>query len=284
MGELVLVATPIGNLGDLSHRAAAVLRDADVLFAEDTRRTRALLSHLGLSGAGRLRSLHTHNEAEQSQHVIDLVIAGSTVAYVSDAGTPGISDPGERLVRACLDAGLAVSCVPGPSALLGALVVSGLPTVPFTFYGFLERKGAPRHAQVGAIAASPHTCVCFESPRRLGATLADLRDACGSSRPAVVVRELTKLHEEVVRAGLGALADAVADGTLAARGECVVLVGPAPAAREAAADTIAARATALVAAGLSARDAADELAAELGIARRRAYAAVLAARGPTAIA
>lgn len=269
-GALVLVATPIGNLGDLSPRAVDALRAADVIAAEDTRRTRTLLTHAGIPAAGRLRSVHEHNEYAEAPRIVELVRGGARVVYVSDAGTPGVSDPGERLVRACVQEGLAVEVVPGPSAVLAALVLSGLPTTPFVFEGFLARKGATRAERIASMRASPATTVLFESPQRIAATVVELRDALGGSRPAVIARELTKLHEQVLRGTLAELAEAVV-GT-PPRGECVIVIGPAV--RE---DTIVDDAeirTALeraIAAGASKRDAAARVAAELGVAKRRAY-------------
>jgi 16S rRNA (cytidine1402-2'-O)-methyltransferase len=269
-GALVLVATPIGNLGDLSPRAVDELRAADVIAAEDTRRTRTLLTHAGIPAAGRLRAVHAHNEQSEAVRIVDLVRGGARVAYVSDAGTPGVSDPGERLVRACVLEGLAVEVVPGPSALLAALVLSGLPTTPFVFEGFLARKGAARTERIAAMRTSPATTVLFESPRRITATIAELRDALGATRRAVVARELTKLHEEVVRGTLAELADAVEANP--PRGECVVVVGPAPREESIVDDAeIRVALQRALAAGASKRDAAAGVAAELGVAKRRAY-------------
>ncbi|GIU86363.1 MAG: ribosomal RNA small subunit methyltransferase I [Acidimicrobiia bacterium] len=275
---LVLVATPIGNLGDLSPRAVEELRAADVIAAEDTRRTRALLSAAGVPAAGRLRAVHAHNERAEARRIVEAIRSGHRVAYVSDAGTPGIADPGERLVRACVEAGCPVEVVPGPSALVAALVVSGLPAGRFRFEGFLPRRGAARAERLDAIARADTTVVLFESPHRVAATLADLREACGPTRPAAVVRELTKVFEDVVRGPLGEVADAVGRGG-EARGEHVIVVGAAPgpaAVTEASLDDAARGA---LAAGASARDAAAAVARELGVPRRRAYDAVLRVRG-----
>ena len=173
-GRLVLVATPIGNLGDLSPRAVQTLATADVVAAEDTRRTRALLTHAGVPAAGRLRAVHEHNEQESAAWVVDMVQEGSDVAYVTDAGMPGISDPGARLVRACLDAGLPVDVVPGPSAVLTALVLSGFPTDRFVFEGFLPRRGLDRRERIAALVPETRTVVLYESPKRVHATLTQL--------------------------------------------------------------------------------------------------------------
>ena len=214
--------------------------------------------------------MHAHNEQAESVRIVELVRGGARVVYVSDAGTPGVSDPGERLVRACVQQGLAVEVVPGPSAVLAALVLSGLPTTPFVFEGFLARKGGARTERIAAMRTTPATTVLFESPRRVAATLVELRDALGATRPAVVARELTKLHEEVVRGTLGELADAVVANP--PRGECVLVVGPAPSGEAVVDDSqIQAALERALAAGASKRDAAAGVAAELGVARRRVY-------------
>jgi 16S rRNA (cytidine1402-2'-O)-methyltransferase len=270
-GRLVLVGTPIGNLDDLSPRALDALRVADVIAAEDTRRTRALLSHAGISAGSRLRAVHADNERAVATRIVDEIRDGARVAVVTDAGMPGISDPGAALVRACLDAGLTVEAVPGPSAALTALVVSGLPTDRFVFEGFLPRKGRARTERLAALAGESRTTVVFESPSRVRATLADLAQACGADRPVAVTRELTKMFEDVWRGPLG---DAVTHAERTEpRGEYVLVVGPA--AERAPADDAAVEDAirAALADGRSARDAATEVAAELGVPRRRAYAA-----------
>ncbi|MGQ0825564.1 MAG: 16S rRNA (cytidine(1402)-2'-O)-methyltransferase [Actinomycetota bacterium] len=273
---LVLVATPIGNLGDLSARATDELRAADVIAAEDSRRTRALLSAAGIPGGNRLRAVHAHNEQAQAPRLVQLIRDGNRVVYVSDAGMPGIADPGERLVRACLDAELLVEVVPGPSALLTALVISGLPTSPFRFVGFLPRKGAPRRARLSEIAAAPETVVIFESPHRVAATVAALAEVCAPDREVAIARELSKLFEEVVR---GSLAEVSAQLTHSeARGEHVIVIGPAAPAGAVADDSLARAAEAALAGGVTARDAAAAVARDLGVSRRRAYDAVLRAR------
>jgi 16S rRNA (cytidine1402-2'-O)-methyltransferase len=277
----VLVGTPIGNLGDLSARAVETLRDADLVYAEDTRRTRALLTHCEIPTRDRLRSLHRHNEAEQAQTVVAEIQGGARVAYVSDAGMPGISDPGERLVRACVDAGLRVECIPGPSAVITALVVSGLPTQPATFVGFLDRKGKVRRAQLQSIAGTTATTVLFETANRLAATLDDLRAAAGGERPAAVLRELTKLHESSYRGTLDELIAMAASGAIEPRGECVVVVGGRPdtAPSEPDPEAVDARIDELVAAGVRVRDVADALHDEFGIERRAAYDRVVGRKG-----
>lgn len=274
----MLVATPIGHLGDLSPRAVEALGDADIIAAEDTRSVRRLLAHAGVAAEGRLRAVHAHNERAEAARIVEAIRGGARVAYASDAGTPGISDPGEHLVRACVAAGLPVEVVPGPSALLAALVLSGLPTARFRFEGFLPRKGKARAERLAEIAAATVTTVVFESPRRLVATLRDLVEVCGPDRSVAVARELTKVFEEVRRGSLGEVADAVAAAG-EPRGEQVVVVGPASAAAaEVDDETVEAAVEAVLAAGCSARDAADEVAEALGVPRRRAYAAAIRLR------
>jgi len=272
-GALVLVATPIGNLGDLTPRAIEVLRTADVIAAEDTRRTRALLTHAGVAAAGRLRAVHAHNEHARATAIVEEIRGGARVAFVTDAGMPGISDPGARLVRVCVDAGVPVEIVPGPSAVLTGLVLSGLPTERFVFEGFLPRKGAARAERLGEIAHETRTVVLFEAPNRVRETLADLVEACGATRRVAIARELTKLHEEVWR---GTAGDAVAHvETVEPRGEHVIVVGPAPEVAPPTDDELATEARALVEQGLPTRAAADELAARWKVSRRRAYQIVI---------
>jgi 16S rRNA (cytidine1402-2'-O)-methyltransferase len=276
-GTLVLVATPIGNLGDLTPRAVQELRVADVIAAEDTRRTRALLSHAGVPGGGRLRAVHGHNEQARAAAIVEEVRNGARVAYVTDAGMPGISDPGARLVRACVDAGLPVEVVPGPSAALTALVLSGLPTARFAFEGFLPTRGSGRKDRLAAIEREERTIVLFEAPHRLVQTLTDLVEACGGSRRAAIARELTKLHEEVWRGTLqGALEQFVAREP---RGEFVVVIEPREeVVAEPTDDELESGAVELVREGLSTREAADALAIRFRVPRRRAYDAVIAQR------
>jgi len=274
-GRLVMVSTPIGNLGDLSFRAVDVLAHADLLCCEDTRRTRALLTHAGISGR-RLLSLHARNEAERVAEVLGHVAAGETVAVVSDAGTPSVSDPGARLVAAAVAAGVEVTVVPGPSAVLAALVVSGLPTARFCFEGFLARRGSDRRRRLVALAAEERTVVFYEAPGRLAATLADLVAACGPGRPVVVARELTKLHEEVWR---GTLEEAAAEfASREVRGEVVVVLGGAVAGPPAGEAEVVAALRRHVDGGASWRDAATVVALELGVSRREVYAHALALR------
>ena len=199
---MVLVATPIGNLGDLSPRAVAALADAELICCEDTRRTGRLLAHAGVTGA-RLAVCNEHTETARIGEVLDVLAGGGDVAVVTDAGTPGISDPGERLVRAVLDAGFDVTTVPGPTALVTALVTSGLPAGRFVFEGFLPRAGAARTDRLAELAGERRTIVLYEAPHRVERTVRDLAAAFGPEREVSVARELTKLHETVVRGALG---------------------------------------------------------------------------------
>jgi 16S rRNA (cytidine1402-2'-O)-methyltransferase len=266
----VVVATPIGNLGDLSPRAAEALRSADVIACEDTRRTRKLLTAAGIAGK-RLVAVHEHNEAAQSDALVERVRGGERVALVTDAGTPAVSDPGERVVAAVVAAGLPVEVVPGPSALLAALVVSGLPTERFAFEGFLPRKGAERADRLAAVASEPRTVVLYESPHRVEATLRDLAEACGGERRAAVARELTKLHEDVWRGALGDAADHVGEP----RGEYVIVVEGAPPAPAATAEDVVAALRHRLDAGEDKKTAVAAVAAELDVPKRRVYAAAL---------
>ena len=283
-GRLVLVGTPIGNLGDLSPRAREVLATADLICCEDTRRTRALLSASGITAKGphgdRLLSLHGHNEVSRLDRVVTAVAGGGTVAVVSDAGTPGISDPGAWLAAQLAAAGATVSTVPGPSSVLGALVVSGLPTDRFCVEGFLPRKGPERRRRLGALMADARTTVVLEAPNRVAATLAELA-AADEARPVAVVRELTKLHEEVWRGTLGEAASVFAAREI--RGEVVLVVGGAPPAAPAGDDDVEAAVREALGDDPSAgpRQVAELVAASLGVPRRRAYEAALRVRGDT---
>jgi 16S rRNA (cytidine1402-2'-O)-methyltransferase len=219
---LFLVPTPIGNLGDITERAREVLSSADVVLAEDTRTTGKLLNHLGLSA--KLQSFHAHNEHARLDGYLDLLRSGSTVALVSDAGTPAISDPGFLLVRACREEGIAVSCLPGPTAFVPALAASGLPCDRFHFEGFLPQKKG-RNSRLEYLATLPHTFALYESPFRLVKCLAQLIEHCGADRPACVAREISKLHEDVRTDTLQQLHDHYA-AQAKVKGEIVVVVGP----------------------------------------------------------
>jgi 16S rRNA (cytidine1402-2'-O)-methyltransferase len=274
-GSLVVVATPLGNLGDLSSRALAVLADADVVFCEDTRRSRTLYAAHGLHPRTRLRSLHQHNEAAQCEEVVARVRAGQTVALVSDAGTPGISDPGERVVAAVAAAGLRVSTAPGPSAVVAALSISGLTSERFVMEGFVPRRASERLARFEQWDRETRTVVFYESPVRLVATLEQLARRW-PDRAVCVVRELTKVHEEVLR---GTLVDV--HQTLAHRaviGEVVVVLAGVVAAVGVDEDQVRAALRELIDAGTSVRDAVSRVAAQLGVAHREVYRLALERR------
>lgn len=275
-GRLLLAATPLGQPADASARLVAALASAEVVAAEDTRRVRTLAKALDVTIGGRLVSLFDANEAARVPVLVDEVAAGATVLVVSDAGMPLISDPGYRLVAACVAAGLPVSCLPGPSAVTTALALSGLPAAKFCFEGFAPRKPAARRGWLASLAAEERTAVFFESPRRLPACLRDAVAELGGARRAAVCRELTKTHEEVVRGTLDELADWAADGVL---GEItVVLAGAVPRTDLA---TLVVEVTALTDAGVGLKDACAQLvAAHPGAPSRRAlYDAVLQSRG-----
>ena len=268
---LVLVATPIGNLGDVPPRALAALRDADAVLCEDSRVTGGLLARQGV--AATMIPLHDHNEAAQAPRLVERMKAGERFALVSDAGTPLVSDPGYRLVRATIEAGIAISAVPGPNAAVMALSLSGLPPHPFLFLGFLPAKGGPRAAELARLrgierAGLSATLVFYEAPHRLAEALAAMAEGLGADRPAAVARELTKRFEEVRRGPLGEVAAHYA--THEVRGEICVVVGPAP--EEATGeDELDARLRAALAAGLSLRDAAASVAEATGLRRREVY-------------
>ncbi|MGH9020392.1 MAG: 16S rRNA (cytidine(1402)-2'-O)-methyltransferase [Acidimicrobiales bacterium] len=273
-GALVLVATPLGNLGDLTRRAREALETADAVYCEDTRRTRVLFSAYGMAPRGRLRALHEHNEASRVDEVVARVAAGEVVALVSDAGTPGISDPGSRVVAAVVAAGLDVTTTPGPSAVVAALSISGLPTDRFVMEGFLPRTRGARDKLYRAWDTEARTIVFFESPQRVVTTLREIA-ARSPQRRVAVARELTKVHEEVVRGPVGAVADQLASRETL--GEFVVVLdgSPAPAPNpEDLVDALRAR----LDEGLSVRDAVGAVADELGVAHRDAYRVALTLR------
>lgn len=271
---LSLVATPIGHLGDLSPRALAVLGGVDAVLCEDTRVTGQLLARHGMSVP--LLPLHDHNEAEMVPRVLDRLRAGQRLALASDAGTPLVSDPGYRLVRAVIEAGLPLTAIPGPNAAVMALTLSGLPPHPFLFLGFLPPKAGPRAAAIGKLRAAERaglsaTLVLHEAPHRLAEALAALGEGLGQDRPAAVARELTKRFEEVRRGTLSELAAHYAAEE--ARGEICIVVGPAPEETAGEADLDAQLRAAL--AGASLRDAAALVAAATGLPRKQVYARAL---------
>jgi 16S rRNA (cytidine1402-2'-O)-methyltransferase len=273
MGTLYVVATPLGNLGDLSPRAAEVLRQAAVVAAEDTRRTRGLLSHLGASPT--LLSFHAHSGERRVDTLLEILKDGRDLALVTDAGTPGVSDPGTDLVAAALEAGFVVVPIPGPSAVAAALSAAGLPADRYVFLGFIPRKGTERSRLLARAAAEEWSVVLFEAPTRLVALLQDLAAAAGPGRMALVARELTKLHEELRRGTLAELADYYS--MTPPRGELTIVVegtGAPAAPPDRTADALE-EATALLAEGLSRREVARRITETMGISRNDAYRLVM---------
>jgi 16S rRNA (cytidine1402-2'-O)-methyltransferase len=266
-GTLYVVSTPIGNMGDFSFRAVETLRDVSAVLAEDTRHTMHLLQRYGVTTP--LVPYHEHNEAKATPALVARMAAGESLALVSDAGTPLLSDPGARLVHAAIEAGIRVAPVPGASALLSALVGAGLDAGRFTFFGFLARRGRERTAAIADIAALRHTAVLYEAPSRVADTLAELAAAGAGERAAAVCRELTKQFEEFRRGTLGELAAYYDD--VPPRGEVVIVVAGAVAPQGASEEALRARAAELRAEGRSARDVASALVSELGAARNLAY-------------
>lgn len=267
---LTLVATPIGNVGDMSPRAIEALQASKLICCEDTRHSGSLLARLGVSGVP-LAVCNEHNEAERAAEVIARLAAGEQVAVITDAGTPGISDPGAQLVRAVLDAGYLVSAIPGPAALIMALVISGMDTTRFVFDGFLPRSGGARSERLAEIAAERRTTVLYEAPHRVARTVTDLAEVCGGQRQVAVCRELTKLYEDVWRGPLGEAAAQVANP----RGEYVlVLEGatPPPAATD---DDLLAALRQAIAAGQDRKTAIATVTATLGVPKKRVYALAL---------
>jgi len=277
MGTLHIVATPIGNLEDVTLRALRVLREADWVLAEDTRRTRILLDHFEIDQ--KPTSLHAHNEAARVERVLEALEADRSIALVSDAGTPLVSDPGARLVAAVSEAGHRVEAVPGPSALLAALSVAGFDTERVLFLGFLPRKSGARGRLLESQIGRPETIVLFESPRRVAKTLAEMAGVLGE-RPACLARELTKRHEEVIRGSLSALAQRLEASP--PRGECTLVVAGAVAGQEAveawSSEEIDAAIRAELDRGVSVRDLASDLAQQVGRPRRELYARAVALR------
>jgi 16S rRNA (cytidine1402-2'-O)-methyltransferase len=270
-GRLVLAATPIGDVGDASRRLEALLVSADVVAAEDTRRLRRLCQDLGIRVTGEVVAYHEHSEGARTQALVDRMLAGASVLLVTDAGMPSVSDPGYRLVTAAIEAGVHVTAVPGPSALLMALALSGLPVDRFCFEGFLPRKAGQRRQRLRELADEPRTQVYFEAPHRLPAVLADMGELFGDDRPAAVCRELTKTYEEVRR---GPLSELVAWAAGGVRGEITLVVGGAPPlVPQLDDDRLAELVADQQAAGLSRRDAVDAVARSTGSPRKRVYAA-----------
>jgi 16S rRNA (cytidine1402-2'-O)-methyltransferase len=265
-GTLYVVSTPIGNMGDFSFRAVDILKSVDVVLAEDTRHSKHLLDRYAI--ATKLLAYHEHNEAKMTPGLVSRLLAGESMALVSDAGTPLLSDPGARLVAAAIEAGVAAVPVPGPSALLAALVASGLPAEKFTFFGFLERSGAGRKAALAELAGLAHTAVLYEAPSRVAGTLADLVSAGMGSRRASVAREMTKQFEEVRRGMVADVAAYYNEGE--PRGEFVIVLGGAEAVTVDDA-TVRERVRVLRGEGHSAKDTAAIVASELGVSKNMAY-------------
>ena len=274
-GELVIVATPIGNLGDISRRALELLTSADVVYCEDTRHSRTLFSAHGIPVKGRLHSLHEHNEVSQCEDIVARVREGQVVVLISDAGTPGISDPGSRVVAAVAEAGLRVTTAPGPAAVIAALTISGLATDRFVMEGFVGRKVGEREQLYRQWSHEPRTIVFYESPQRLSTTLNELTVHFADRRVAVV-REITKFHEEVVRGTVRDVADIF--GARDVLGEIVVVLAGAPAALAVDDETVRAALVDQMASGLSVRDAVSHVADTLGVAHRSAYQLALQLR------
>jgi 16S rRNA (cytidine1402-2'-O)-methyltransferase len=269
---LTLVATPIGNMGDLSPRALAALKAADAVLCEDSRTTGAMLARLSV--AARLIALHDHNEANEVPRILEMLRQGQKLVLVSDAGTPLVSDPGFRLVRAAIAEGLPVSAIPGPNAAMMALVLSGLPPEPFLFEGFLPPRAGARQAALGRLKALEQaglaaSVIFYEAPHRLAESLADMATAFGPERPAAIAREMTKRFEEVRRGGLGALAAHYASAE--ARGEICIVVGPAAAEAVVGDAEVTAQLRAALDSGLSVKDAAEAVAKATGRKRRDVY-------------
>ncbi|WP_082575184.1 16S rRNA (cytidine(1402)-2'-O)-methyltransferase [Arthrobacter sp. Soil763] len=275
-GRIVLAATPIGNVGDASARLIELLETADIVAAEDTRRLHRLVQSLGVTVAGRVISYHEHNEAAKTADLLDQVRSGKTLVMVTDAGMPSVSDPGFRLVEGAVAAGLTVTAVPGPSAVLTALALSGLPTDRFCFEGFLPRKAGERASRLADLDAERRTMVFFEAPHRLEPMLRALHERFGADRRAAVCRELTKTYEEVIRGTLRELLEWAETNEV--RGEIAVVVGGAPEREPGRPEDHVAAVNALIAQGIRLKEAVAAVADDTRVSKRELYAAVLAAR------
>ena len=274
-GSLILVATPIGNLGDMTQRAVETLQSADVICCEDTRHSGKLLAHFGVTDK-KLIVINEHTEYDAREEIVALVVSGFLVALITDAGTPGISDPGERLVTAVIEAGGQITAVPGASALTMALVISGLPTSRFVFEGFLPRSGIERTERLAMTTTESRTIVLYEAPHRLVKTLSDLTTACGAMRRVVLARELTKLHEEIWR---GTLQDAnMYVANTEPRGEYVIIIEPAKPPAPPTNEELLAAIRAEIAKGVSRKDSAARVSARFGVAKRTVYELALQVR------
>ncbi|MFJ4027040.1 16S rRNA (cytidine(1402)-2'-O)-methyltransferase [Paenarthrobacter sp. NPDC089989] len=276
IGRIVLAATPIGNVGDASSRLIELLGTSDIIAAEDTRRLHRLVQALGVQVTGRVISYHEHNEVAKTGDLLEQVRAGKNILMVSDAGMPAVSDPGFRLVEGAVAAGLTVTAVPGPSAVLTALALSGLPTDRFCFEGFLPRKSGERSSRLGELADERRTMVFFEAPHRLEAMLRALHERFGPDRPGAVCRELTKTYEEVIRGSMRELLEWAEANEV--RGEIAVVVGGAPEQAPAKPEDHVAAVNELVSQGIRLKEAVAAVADDARISKRELYAAVLAAR------
>ncbi|GAA1354440.1 16S rRNA (cytidine(1402)-2'-O)-methyltransferase [Falsarthrobacter nasiphocae] len=276
-GRIVLAGTPIGNLGDASPRLSEILQGADVIAAEDTRTFQRLQSALGLDITARVLAHHEHNEETSAAGLVDLAEAGAEVVLVTDAGMPAVSDPGYRLVRLAAERGVTVTCVPGPSAAITALAVSGIASDRFAFEGFLPRKTGERRSRLSDLSGESRTLVFFEAPHRIDDMLEDLALAFGPSRPAAVCREMTKHYEQVLRGTLADLAERATAEQL--RGEIVVVVEGAPERGEEVGGDMLADVERLVAGGHRLKDACAVVAERHRLPKREVYQAVLASRG-----
>jgi 16S rRNA (cytidine1402-2'-O)-methyltransferase len=276
VGRIVLAATPIGNTGDASARLVELLATADIVAAEDTRRLHRLVQSLGVTVAGRIISYHEHNEAAKTAELLDQVRAGRTLVMVTDAGMPAVSDPGFRLVEGAVAAGLTVTAVPGPSAVLTALALSGLPTDRFCFEGFLPRKAGERASRLADLAGERRTMVFFEAPHRLEAMLRALRERFGPDRRVAVCRELTKTYEEVIRGSLSELLQWAEASEV--RGEIAVVLAGAPEQAAGTPEDHVAAVNELVAQGIRLKEAVAAVAEDVRVSKRELYSAVLAAR------
>ena len=275
-GFIVLAATPIGNMGDASSRLIAWLGAADIVAAEDTRRLHRLVTSLGVKVAGQIISYHEHNEAVKTAELLTQVQAGKTLLMVTDAGMPSVSDPGFRLVAAAVEAGVKVTAAPGPSAVLTALALSGLPTDRFSFEGFLPRKSGERASRLHDLSIEKRTMVFFEAPHRLEAMLRALHTAFGPARPAAVCRELTKTYEEVIRKPLSGLLEWAE--TTQIRGEIAIVVGGAPDSDPGTPEDHVAAVNELIGQGMRLKEAVAVVAHDVHVSKRELYSAVLAAR------
>lgn len=276
IGRIVLAATPIGNVGDASSRLIELLATADIVAAEDTRRLHRLVTALGVEVSGRVISYHEHNEVAKTGELLDHVRAGKTILMVSDAGMPAVSDPGFRLVEGAVAAGLTVTAVPGPSAVLTALALSGLPTDRFCFEGFLPRKAGERNSRLADLADERRTMVFFEAPHRLEVMLRALHERFGADRRAAVCRELTKTYEEVIRGTLRELLEWAENNEV--RGEIAVVVGGAPEQEPGKPEDHVAAVNQLMSQGIRLKEAVAAVADDARVSKRELYSAVLAAR------